>query len=160
MVVERFGCKYTMPTGRTQISAVIPNFIPVSGKKIRQDEDQTDLYKLGRLDLNSADPQPAGRALGGTSKQKNCRQHSGTDHIDKRGKSEILMVINQRQNQTDNQGYNHSDNLFYHRGTVLIAGAPDNQNAENTQQNHINEGSKVVISKLVIEYHAVNGSLK
>ena len=25
MVVERFGCKYTMPTGRTQISAVIPN---------------------------------------------------------------------------------------------------------------------------------------
>ena len=70
------------------------------------------------------------------------------------------MVINQGQNQTDNQGYNHSDNLFYHRGTVLIAGAPDNQNAENTQQNHINEGSKVVISKLVIEYHAVNGSLK
>ena len=24
------------------------DFIPVSGKKIRQDEDQTDLYKLGR----------------------------------------------------------------------------------------------------------------
>ena len=93
MVVERFGCKYTMPTGRTQISAVIPN---VFGSLILSrflERKFARIYNLGRLDLNPADPQPAGRALGGTSKQKNCRQHSGTDHINKRGKSEILMVI-------------------------------------------------------------------